>query len=50
MKAQVGFDSGLYLVCVVGSGVSHLPLDPPMGRLQPPEQEKDTQRDIFTIN
>ena len=27
MEAQVGFESGLYLVCGVGSDVSHLPLD-----------------------
>ena len=27
MEAQVGFDSGLKLVCVVVSGVSHPPLD-----------------------
>ncbi len=27
MEAQVFFDSGLQLICIVGSGVSHLPLD-----------------------
>ena len=27
MEAQVCFDSGLKLICVVESGVSHLPLD-----------------------
>ena len=27
MEAQIGFDSGLKLICVVGSGVSHLPFD-----------------------
>ena len=27
MEAQVCFDRGLKLICVVGSGVSHLPLD-----------------------
>ncbi len=27
MEAQVSFDSGLQLICIVGSGVSHLPLD-----------------------